>query len=175
MNGAASSPDFAELAARTGFSEPALRVLWEALLRGQGRQAQFDHPELGGMGQWLRGGMTMIGDMFNTALAAKVAGACALLAESAAAMAAPAAPATRWWPAGLGTPDSSAGQDELAYALFRAAGRVAVRSPGRVALYDVSGVQVLGIGMQSGRIVVQTAAGPRPLSSFPPVEAAAAD
>jgi hypothetical protein len=30
--------------------------------------AQFDHPDLGGMGQWTAGGMTMIGDMFNAGL-----------------------------------------------------------------------------------------------------------
>ena len=30
--------------------------------------AQFNHPELGGMGQWLRTGMVMIGDMFDTSL-----------------------------------------------------------------------------------------------------------
>lgn len=56
----------------------------------------------------------------------------------------------------------------------RAAGRVAVRSRGRVALYDVSGVPVHGLGMQAGQIVVQTAAGPRPLAGFPRIEPTAA-
>src|SRR5438045_372673 len=110
MSTTTSEPDFADLAARTGLSEPALRVLWEALRRGRGAQAQFDHPELGGMGQWQRGGMIMIGDMFNSALAARVAAACALLAEPAAT----GAPSgSDWWPMELGTPSSTAAQDRF--------------------------------------------------------------
>ena len=38
--------------------------------------AQFGHPELGGTGQWMRGGMTMVGDMFNASLQARVAALC---------------------------------------------------------------------------------------------------
>ena len=53
-------------------------ALWDALVHGRG-QAQFNHPELGGMGQW-SGGMLQIGDMFNAGLKAKVAAACADLA-----------------------------------------------------------------------------------------------
>ena len=65
-------------ARRHGLSEGAIDVLWDALVRGCG-QAQFSHPELGGMGQW-SGGMLQIGDMFNVGLKAKVAAACADLA-----------------------------------------------------------------------------------------------
>ena len=65
-------------ARRHGLSEGAVEVLWEALVRGRG-QAQFSHPELGGMGQW-SGGMLQIGDMFNAVLKAKVAAACADIA-----------------------------------------------------------------------------------------------
>lgn len=165
MKSPSTSPDFADLASRTGFSEAALRVLYEALRRGHGRQAQFDHPELGGMGQWMAGGMTMIGDMFNAALAARVAAACAALATEAAA----APPDPGWWPIELGTPDASAAQDTLSYALFRGAGRLAVLQAGSVAVYDVSGARVHGVGVQSRVIVVHTADGARPLSSFPRV------
>ncbi len=65
-------------ARRHGLSEGAIDVLWDALIRGRG-QAQFSHPDLGGMGQW-SGGMLQIGDMFNIGLKAKVAAACADLA-----------------------------------------------------------------------------------------------
>ncbi|MGB1028087.1 MAG: SHOCT domain-containing protein, partial [Rhodospirillaceae bacterium] len=41
-------------------------------------------PELGGMGQWSLGGMTMIGDMFNNALKARVDGLCADLSNAMA-------------------------------------------------------------------------------------------
>ena len=54
-----------DIAARHGFSVDAALNLVDSLLHGQGTQAQFNHPEFGGMGQWSRGGMIMIGDMFN--------------------------------------------------------------------------------------------------------------
>lgn len=164
-----SEPDFTDLSARTGLSEAALRALYEALRRGRGSQAQFNHPELGGMGQWMRGGMVMIGDMFNSALAAKVASACDLLAETASAPPPPFSfPETeRWWPAELGDPSSSAAQNHVAYALFPAAGRLAVRSDdGTVTLYDVSGLAVRGVGAQNGEFVVQTATGTHPLDAL---------
>lgn len=167
-------PDYADLAARTGLSEPALRALYEALQRGRGTQAQFNHPELGGMGQWMRGGMVMIGDMFNSALAAKVANACSLLADTAASTPPPGVPfreAERWWPAELGDPSSSAAQNRFAYAFFPSAGRLAVRTDdGTINLYDVSGLGVQGMGAQSGTLVVQTASGPRTLETLPRVE-----
>ena len=65
-------------ALRHGLSVGAVDVLWDALVRGHG-QAQFSHPDLGGMGQW-SGGMLQIGGMFNADLKAKVAAACADLA-----------------------------------------------------------------------------------------------
>jgi hypothetical protein len=170
MGTSSSEPDFPALAAQTGFSEAALRVLYEALRRGRGTQAQFDHPEFGGMGQWMRGGMTMVGDMFNSPLAARVAAACALLAEESAASPEPwTASTSEWWPGSLGTPSSAAEQNGWAYALFPAASRLAVRANGVVTLYDLSGVEPRGLGMQSGVLVVYTPAGPRPLESFPRV------
>ncbi|MFO1112356.1 MAG: SHOCT domain-containing protein [Rhodospirillales bacterium] len=68
------------LARRYGFSNDAVTVMLQAVAAGGGTMAQFDHPEFGGMGQWSRGGMTMIGDMFNNALKARVDGLCAELA-----------------------------------------------------------------------------------------------
>ena len=63
-----------ELASRYGVSSQAVMTLLRALVNGGGTMAQFDHSELGGMGQWSRRGMTMVGDMFNDALKAKVNG-----------------------------------------------------------------------------------------------------
>lgn len=62
-----------DLARRHGFSSDAAMALLQAVSYGGGTQAQFNHPELGGMGQWSSGGMIMIGDMFNNALKARVA------------------------------------------------------------------------------------------------------
>jgi hypothetical protein len=42
-----------------------VRTLLFAVSAGGGTLAQFDHAELGGSGQWMSGGMTMVGDMFN--------------------------------------------------------------------------------------------------------------
>ena len=66
-----------------------MRALQEALHRGGGRQAQFSHADLGGMGQWSAGGMTQVGDMFNTALKDKVNALCGELAQDAANQPAP--------------------------------------------------------------------------------------
>jgi hypothetical protein len=56
-------------------------TLLQALLNSRGTMAQFDHRELGGAGQWMPGGMTMIGDMFNHGLKAKVDGLCSDLSQ----------------------------------------------------------------------------------------------
>lgn len=47
-----------------------------AVHHGNGTMAQFSHPEFGGTGQWMRGGMTMVSDMFNSQLKARVDSIC---------------------------------------------------------------------------------------------------
>lgn len=69
-----------DLAQRYGFGTEAVTAMLYSVAAGGGSMAQFDHPEFGGMGQWSQGGMTMIGDMFNNALKARVDGLCAELA-----------------------------------------------------------------------------------------------
>jgi hypothetical protein len=54
-----------EVARRYSVSTDAVMTLLQALVNTNGNMAQFNHPELGGGGQWMRGGMTMVGDMFN--------------------------------------------------------------------------------------------------------------
>jgi hypothetical protein len=61
-----------DLAQHYGVSADAVMTLLQALLNSKGTMAQFDHRELGGAGQWMPGGMTMVGDMFNHGLKAKV-------------------------------------------------------------------------------------------------------
>ena len=41
-----------DVATRHGVSLDVALTLLGALAHGNGRQAQFNHPELGGMGQW---------------------------------------------------------------------------------------------------------------------------
>ena len=54
-----------DLAQRHGFSPDAVLGLLEAVIHGHGSMAQFNHPEFGGSGQWMPGGMTMLSDMFS--------------------------------------------------------------------------------------------------------------
>ena len=70
-----------DLAQHYGVSTDAVMTLLQALLNSNGTMAQFDHRELGGAGQWMPGGMTMVGDMFNHGLKAKVDGLCSELSQ----------------------------------------------------------------------------------------------
>ncbi len=129
-------------------------MLQDALRRGGGRQAQFSHPDLGGMGQWSAGGMTQVGDMFNTALKDKVNALCAALAQDAAPMHRP--PPQRptrgtsgdWWPDGLGRASATGAQNGMRYACFPDRHRVAVEQAGRVTLYDSGDHRISGVSQQ---------------------------
>ena len=74
-----------DLAQRYGVSVDAVMKLLQALVISNGTIAQFDHPELGGAGQWMPGGMTIVGDMFNHGLKTKVDGLCSELSQILAA------------------------------------------------------------------------------------------
>jgi len=65
-----------DLARRHGFSVDAVTHMMFAVLNGNGSMAQFSHPEFGGSGQWMRGGMLMLGDMFNHGLKNRVDALC---------------------------------------------------------------------------------------------------
>jgi hypothetical protein len=141
----------ADLARTNGVSEDAVRVLQDAVRRGGGRQAQFSHPDLGGMGQWSAGGMTQVGDMFNTSLKDKVNAICSALAESGEADKAPAPAPTGgsdWWPDGLGQPSSTGSQNGMRYATFPDSHRVVVEQAGRVTVYDSGDHRISGVSQQ---------------------------
>lgn len=74
----------ADISSRYGVSQDAVITLLVAVNNGGGRQAQFSHPELGGMGQWSSGGMTMVGDMFNNGLKYTVSNICGELSSQLA-------------------------------------------------------------------------------------------
>ena len=141
-----------ELAREHEVSPEAVRVLQDALRRGGGRQAQFSHPDLGGMGQWSSGGMTQVGDMFNTALKDKVNALCSALAKDAADQPAPppkaGAGSGDWWPEGLGRPSATGAQNGMRYACFPDTRRVAVEQAGRVTLYDSGEHRISGVSQQ---------------------------
>jgi hypothetical protein len=65
-----------DLSNRHGFSFDAVTHMMFAVLHGNGGMAQFSHGEFGGSGQWMRGGMIMLGDMFNGYLKGRVDSLC---------------------------------------------------------------------------------------------------
>ncbi len=71
-----------DLANRHGFSTDAVQHMLVAVMNGNGQMAQFSHPEFAGSGQWMSGGMTMIGDMFNNYLKGNIQSLCADIAST---------------------------------------------------------------------------------------------
>jgi hypothetical protein len=80
MNAQPLTPEGAKIASdlawRHGFSVDAVTQMMYAVLNGNGSMAQFSHSEFGGSGQWMRGGMLMLGDMFNNGLKNRVDALC---------------------------------------------------------------------------------------------------
>jgi hypothetical protein len=70
-----------DVAQRQGFSTDAVFSMLTSVINGNGSMAQFNHPEFGGAGQWMQGGMTMVSDMFNNYLKGRVDGLCSELAK----------------------------------------------------------------------------------------------
>jgi hypothetical protein len=146
-------PDnISEIAQRHGFTADAARAVAEALRYGGGRMAQFNHPELGGMGQWVAGGMLMIGDMFNNGLKARVDALCRDLAASPGPIPAAAeqqpGQTRNWWPDGLGNPSATGAQNDMRYACFPDQRRLAVMRDGLVRVYDTGDHRIGGFSQQ---------------------------
>lgn len=147
-----------ELAQRFGLGPDTVFHMLVAVHQGGGSMAQFNCPELGGSGQWMRGGMTMVGDMFNHGLKAAVDNLCNELAGALAReqIFLPASLETSmsgsggsaWWPGDLGPPFSTGSQKNVRYAVFP--GRLAVESHGAVTVYDTLDHHITGVSQQQG-------------------------
>jgi putative oligomerization/nucleic acid binding protein len=87
---AAGQQAIEDVARRHGFGADAVASMLQSVVDGRGSMAQFSHPEFGGSGQWMRGGMIMVSDMFNNVLKGRIDGLCnelsALVANEPAAM-----------------------------------------------------------------------------------------
>ena len=157
----------AEVASRHGVSLEAAFAVLDSLALSNGTQAQFNHPDLGGMGQWSRGGMIMIGDMFNQGLKHRVDELCNELAGlvreqpsihagqsqsqgGVSLFAAGSGSPSRWWPPELGEPASVGAQNEMRYAYFPASRRIAIQQGGRVRVYDSGEHRLSGFSQQQG-------------------------
>jgi hypothetical protein len=69
------------IAQRYGYSTDAVLSMLQSVINGNGNMAQFNHPEFSGSGQWMRGGMTMVSDMFNNNLKNNVNNLCSELSQ----------------------------------------------------------------------------------------------
>ena len=143
-----------EIASRYGLSHGAVLHMLVAVNNGGCSMAQFNCPELGGSGQWMRGGMTMVGDMFNNGLKMTVDNICNELANILSNnQIFPMIPAgtpgsNQWWPTNLGSPFSSGGQNNTRYAVFP--NRLAVELNGQVSVYDTLDHNIGGVSQQQG-------------------------
>jgi len=156
-----------------------------AVYNGNGTMAQFSHPEFGGSGQWMRGGMTMVSDLFNSHLKSRVDNICSDISNSLAReqLIAPSGsfqsqsqsgggsqgsntqaqttggnqsssslfapdPDANWWPQDLGSPSATGSQNNMRYAYFSGARRLAVKTGGDVWVYDTLNHQIGGFSQQ---------------------------
>ena len=144
----------ADIAGRYGLSQDAVEHMARAVANGGGTMAQFNVPELGGNGQWMAGGMTMVGDMFNTGLQNTVQNLCGELSNAMANASFfeqdQSFGGSAWWPEWLGQPASSGGQNSARYAYFPQARRLAFDfGDGRpVVLMDTGDHQIGGFSQQ---------------------------
>jgi hypothetical protein len=176
-----------DVARRHGFSNGAVTAMLGAVSAGYGNQAQFNHQEFGGMGQWSSGGMIMIGDMFNNHLKGRINSLCQELAGliqnqplfampaqsqsqsqgggwqgqsgggyqqqgsggvTGSSLFVPNAQFGNWWPADLGVPGSTGAQNNLRYAYFPGARRLAIDVGGQISVYDTGNHQIGGFSQQ---------------------------
>jgi Short C-terminal domain len=148
-----------DIAQRYGLSREAVLAMLFAVHAGGGTMAQFSIPELGGSGQWMRGGMTMVGNMFDNALKARVDALCGELAQLlATATVFPASTtnsqvgftSANWWPADLGVPSASGKQNDARYAIFPSTRRLAIQINGVTRIFDTGDHQIGGVQQQQG-------------------------
>jgi hypothetical protein len=172
----------ADLSQRYGFSADAITHMFFAVLNGNGSMAQFNHPEFAGSGQWMRGGMLMLGDMFNYSLKGSVDALCNeisnILANQPGLLQSGSFqsqsqggggqqaqrtggtmgqsslfvpdPADNWWPQDLGSPSATGSQNNVQYAYFGNACRLAVKTGGQVWVYDTQDHRIGGFSQQQG-------------------------
>lgn len=154
------------IADRYNLQPETVESLLKAVIRGNGTMAQFNLPELGGAGQWMKGGMTMVGDMFNNSLRTTVDQLCTELAglvtttmlyEDIDEPANQPADSNEFfarsgtsWPAIFGNPTSSGSQNNFRYAYFGPVHRLVVEDDGKRTIYDTKHHQITGVSQQQG-------------------------
>lgn len=157
-----------DISARYNLKPETVKTLLTAIIRGNGTMAQFNLPELGGPGQWMKGGMTMVGDMFNSSLRSTVDMLCTELAglvttsvlfmneeegQDAFAterQASPYSQVSTSWPTVFGNPTSTGSQNNFRYAYFAPVHRLVIEDNGKRTIYDTKHHQITGVSQQQG-------------------------
>lgn len=165
-----------ETAKKHGLEKQTVEDLLIAIVKGNGTMAQFNIPELGGAGQWMKGGMTMIGEMFNHTLNVKVEQVAAELSdlvstkviftsdEGDSAFESDYKSQSQYqsdpdaievkpgsgWPTVFGNPTASGSQNNFRYAYFAPKHRLVVEEDGKRSIYDTKHHQISGISQQQG-------------------------
>jgi hypothetical protein len=147
-----------QIAARHDVPQEAVAEALKALRRGNGTMAQFSHEAFGGMAQWSKGGMSMVGDMFNRATKARLDAVMADLADGLATGVDASESADRpdtavhstaaKWPTDFGAPASSGSQNDMAYAFFPSSRRLIIDSDRGRKIYDTGDHQITGVSQQ---------------------------
>jgi len=148
------------VANKYGISVNSVSNLSHAIIASNGTMAQFNIPELGGGGQWMQGGMIMIGDMFNNQLKYTVDGLCIELSNLLNQGGLQYKPleknqvngdmqSANWW-GNLGFPNSTGSQNGMSYAIFSTINRLAIQQNGIVTIFDTLDHQIGGVGQQQG-------------------------
>ena len=158
----ASSEKLAAIAEKYKISIQTANELAHAIMKSNGTMAQFNIPELGGSGQWMQGGMTMVGDMFNYNLKSLVDGLCVELSNllQTGGLNYKAIPKSKdqsnvgfsagnWW-GDLGQPSSTGSQNDIHYAVFPSSRRLAIIQNGKITVFDTLNHQISGVSQQQG-------------------------
>jgi hypothetical protein len=156
-----------DIAGEYNLKTETVETLLKLIISGNGTMAQFNLPELGGNGQWMKGGMTMVGDMFNSTLRSTVDKLCnelsglvttkVLFEESAdlsngkyEASSENKSSSSGTWPAIFGNPTSSGSQNNFRYAYFSPVRRLVIEENGKRTIYDTKHHHITGISQQQG-------------------------
>ena len=147
-----------QMAKKHSLSPAAVEVALSALRSGGGRMAQFSHGDFGGMSQWSPG-MSMVGDMFNTQLKAKLDALCSDIVQYLDSSSNSGgsqtdgrdvsyrskASAPDWWPAGMGTPGAVGAQNYIRYAVFPESRRLVIDDHGAISVHDTGTHRIFGV------------------------------
>lgn len=160
-----------DIATKYNLKTESVEALLRAVISGNGTMAQFNIAELGGSGQWMKGGMTMIGDMFNNSLKSTVDKLCSELSEQVSTRVLyeesadepsedrsdvqrqeSGASSSRdgSWPSVFGTPTASGSQNNFRYAYFAPVRRLVIEENGKRTIYDTKHHHITGISQQQG-------------------------